>query len=92
VLVGTILVRTAEGTVIDGHADEQIALEVDHIDEALCQGWSVLVRGQAHHVTHPAELRRVREEASVWPWAGGDREVYVRILPTQVTGRRIETR
>ena len=37
VLADTIVVRTAEGTVIDGHADELAALEVDHIDEALCQ-------------------------------------------------------
>src|ERR1700748_3393216 len=35
VLADTIVVRTAEGTVIDGHANEQAALEVDHIDEAL---------------------------------------------------------
>jgi nitroimidazol reductase NimA-like FMN-containing flavoprotein (pyridoxamine 5'-phosphate oxidase superfamily)/DNA-binding transcriptional regulator YiaG len=92
VLADTLVIRTAEGTVIDGHAGEQVALEVDHIDEALCQGWSVLVRGPAHRVTHPAELRRLQEEAAVWPWAGGDREVYVRIVPREVTGRRIELR
>jgi transcriptional regulator with XRE-family HTH domain len=88
----TIVVRTAEGTVIDGHADGPVALEVDRIDEALCQGWSVLVRGQAHRVSHPAELRRLQEEAAVWPWPGGDHEVYVRITPSQITGRRVEVR
>ena len=92
VLADTLVIRTAEGTVIDGHADEQVALEVDLIDEALCQGWSVLVRGPAHRVAHPAELRRLQEEAAVWPWAGGEREVYVRIVPREVTGRRIELR
>src|SRR6185437_14283250 len=92
VLADTIVVRTAEGTVIDGHADEQVALEVDHIDEALCQGWSVLVRGPAHRVAHPAELRRLLEDAAVWPWPGGEREVYVRIVPREITGRRIELR
>jgi nitroimidazol reductase NimA-like FMN-containing flavoprotein (pyridoxamine 5'-phosphate oxidase superfamily) len=90
VLADTIVVRTAEGTVIDGHADGPVALEVDHIDEALSQGWSVLVRGPAHRVTQPAELRRLQEDAAVWPWPGGEREVYVRIIPSQVTGRRIE--
>jgi len=90
VLADTIVIRTAEGTVIDGHADGPVALEVDHIDEALSQGWSVLVRGPAHRVTQPAELRRLQEDAAVWPWPGGEREVYVRILPSQVTGRRIE--
>ncbi len=92
VVADTIVVRTAEGTVIEGHADEPMALEVDRIDEALCQGWSVLVRGQARRVTHPSELWRLREDAVVWPWAGGTREVYVRIAPTRITGRRIETR
>ena len=92
VLAGTIVIRTAEGTVIDGHADEQVALEVDHIDEALCQGWSVLVRGPAHRVAHPAELRRLQEDAVLWPWPGGEREVYVRIIPRDITGRRIELR
>ena len=91
-LADTIVIRTAEGTVIDGHADGQVALEVDHIDEALRQGWSVLVRGPAHHVTHPAELGRLQEDAAVWPWAAGDREVYVRIIPSQITGRRLEIR
>ena len=90
VLADTIVIRTAEGTVIDGHADGPLALEVDHIDEALSQGWSVLVRGPAHRVTQPAELRRLQEDAAVWPWPGGEREVYVRIIPSQVTGRRIE--
>ncbi len=92
VLADTIVIRTAEGSIIDGHADEKVALEVDHIDEALGQGWSVLVRGQAHRVAHPAELRRLQEEVVIWPWAGGEREVYVRILPGQITGRRIEIR
>jgi len=90
VLADTIVVRTAEGTVIDGHANEQAALEVDHIDEALCLGWSVLVRGPTHRVAHPAELRRLQEDAVVWPWPGGEREVYVRIMPREITGRRIE--
>jgi transcriptional regulator with XRE-family HTH domain len=92
VVADTIVIRTGEGTIIEGHADEQMALEVDHIDEALCQGWSVLVRGRAHRVAHPAELWHLREDAAVWPWAGGTREVYLRIIPTKVSGRRIEIR
>ena len=92
VVADTIVIRTAAGTVIEGHAEETVALEVDHIDEALCQGWSVLVRGQAHLVTHPGQLWRLREDTVLWPWAGGTREVYLRIEPVKVTGRRIEVR
>lgn len=92
VVAGTIVIRTGEGTAIDGHADEQVAFEVDRIDEALSQGWSVLVRGRAHRVAHPAELQIVRRGAVIWPWPGGDRDVYVRITPDTITGRRIESR
>lgn len=89
-LDGTIVIRTSEGTVIDAHGEGPVAFEIDHVDDALCQGWSVLIRGEARHVRYPAELRRVQEEAAVWPWAGYDREVYVRIIPGRITGRRIE--
>ena len=91
VLAGTIVVRTGEGTVIDGHADEQVAFEVDHIDEALSQGWSVLVRGKAHRVAHPAEAQLIQRDTDLRPWPGDDRNIYVRIIPDTITGRRIES-
>jgi transcriptional regulator with XRE-family HTH domain len=91
VVADTIIIRTSEGTMVEGHADDRVAFEVDHIDEALCQGWSVLVRGPAHRVAHPAELHHVRRETTLWPWPGGDRDVYVRIIPDRISGRRIES-
>jgi transcriptional regulator with XRE-family HTH domain len=92
VVAGTIVIRTGEGTAIDGHADEQVGFEVDHIDEALSQGWSVVLRGRAHRVVHQAELGIVRHDAAIWPWPGGDRDVYLRISPDTISGRRIESR
>jgi hypothetical protein len=92
VVAGTIVIRTGEGAMIARHADEQVAFEVDHLDEALCQGWSVLVRGQARRVAHPAELEHMRQDAAIWPWPGDDRDVYVRIIPATISGRRIESR
>ena len=91
VVAGTIVIRTAEGSMIAGHADDPVAFEVDHIDEALSQGWSVLVRGQAHRVAHPAELQHVRRDVTIWPWPGGERDVYVRIIPDRITGLRIDS-
>jgi nitroimidazol reductase NimA-like FMN-containing flavoprotein (pyridoxamine 5'-phosphate oxidase superfamily) len=89
-VVGTsIVVRTNPGTLIEAHGDERAAFEVDHVDEVLRQGWSVLVLGQAHRVLQSGELRHVREEATSLPWPGGDGDVYVRIVPDQITGRRI---
>jgi nitroimidazol reductase NimA-like FMN-containing flavoprotein (pyridoxamine 5'-phosphate oxidase superfamily) len=92
VVSGTIIIRTAEGTAVDRYGDGPVAFEADHVDDALAQGWSVLVRGRAHHVLHPAELHRMQEDAVVWPWPGGEREVYVRVIPERITGRRIEAR
>lgn len=53
VVAGTIVLWTGAGTVISAHSDDTVAFEVDHVDEALGQGWSVLVRGQAHRVIQP---------------------------------------
>ncbi|MFJ6835820.1 helix-turn-helix domain-containing protein [Streptomyces sp. NPDC091209] len=84
-----IVFRTAEGATPSLAAGSQVAFEVDRIDDAFSQGWSVLVRGRARTVTDPAETRLLAEEAYSAPWAGGRRDVWVRIEPQSVTGRRI---
>ena len=48
----------------------------------------MLVSGEASPVTAQAELDKVTALA-IDPWAGGDRDVYVRIVASEVTGRRI---
>lgn len=92
VVTGSVVVRTSEGSLIEAHGDERAAFEVDHVDDVLCQGWSVLVQGQAHRVLQPGELRHVRDAVSDAPWPGGERDVYVRIVPDQISGRRIAAR
>ena len=67
---------------------ENVSFEVDHIDEALAEGWSVLISGHAHVIVDPSELQTA-QAAGVTPWAGGERDIYVRIVPTEVSGRRI---
>jgi nitroimidazol reductase NimA-like FMN-containing flavoprotein (pyridoxamine 5'-phosphate oxidase superfamily)/transcriptional regulator with XRE-family HTH domain len=91
VVAGAIVFRVGRGTLIEAHAYDRVAFEVDRIDDALCQGWSVLVSGQAHAVLQPAELRRLRADADLRPWPGGEHEVWVRIAPGKITGRRIES-
>jgi nitroimidazol reductase NimA-like FMN-containing flavoprotein (pyridoxamine 5'-phosphate oxidase superfamily) len=91
---GAIVFRTAEHgpldedlrTGIDG-ADYKVAFEIDDIDLATERGWSVLVQGPAHHV-QSAELDEARS-ADIEPWAPGDRELFVRIVPSRITGRRV---
>ncbi|MEU2542398.1 helix-turn-helix domain-containing protein [Streptomyces iakyrus] len=89
VVEGGIVFRTAPGTApaqADGH---QVAFEADRIDEAFSAGWSVLVRGPATTVTDPDEVALLEEQAYSTPWAGGRRDLWLRIEPVFVTGRRI---
>ena len=86
-----IVFRTAPGnSIAGGVAQQRVSFEVDHLDEALGEGWSVLVSGHAHTVTGQAELAEVRA-LGVMSWAGQDRGTYVRIVPAVMTGRRIRT-
>ncbi|MEU7854156.1 pyridoxamine 5'-phosphate oxidase family protein [Nonomuraea sp. NPDC049141] len=89
---GSIVFRTASGGPMDQDlrtglegVEIKVGFEVDQIDEAQREGWSVLVQGPAHHIP-PDEL----PEVTVTPWAGGERHLYIRISPQQVTGRRID--
>lgn len=88
---GAIVFRTVPGTKLDAAtAGAVVAFEADAYGTAEDRsGWSVLVRGVAEEVTHPAQLVAARElPLESWAWDGGaDR--FVRIEPTVVTGRRI---
>ncbi|MEU9497844.1 DUF1918 domain-containing protein [Streptomyces sp. NPDC048196] len=88
---GAIAYRTAPGTVPAAAAGTDATFEVDHIDDAMSQGWSVLVLGPARAVTDPEAARRLTKEAHSKPWAGGERQLWVLIEPRRVTGRRIQT-
>ena len=84
-----VIFRTAPDTLLAGNLAGPASFEGDRLDEALSQGWSVLVIGRAVRVTREAEVRRLEQHAGVRPWAGGARDVYVRITPRKISGRRI---
>ncbi len=85
----TIVFRTAPDTLLAVYADARVSFEADRLDDTLHEGWSVLVHGHAHRVTDEREVKRLEDGTHVKPWAGGARDVYVRIAPTRITGRRI---
>ncbi|MFI9612907.1 DUF1918 domain-containing protein [Streptomyces sp. NPDC052023] len=85
----TIVFRTAPDTVAAAAVGTEVAFEVDHVDEAMSQGWSVLAVGPAHVVTEADAVRRLAQRAHTLPWPGGEREMWVSIRPTSLTGRRI---
>ena len=92
---GAVVFRTTRHSALDEDlqtgitgGEYQVAFEVDDIDVPGRQGWSVLIQGPAHHVS--GDEREAAERAGVEPWPAGDRELFIRIVPSRVTGRRIE--
>jgi nitroimidazol reductase NimA-like FMN-containing flavoprotein (pyridoxamine 5'-phosphate oxidase superfamily) len=66
-----------------------LAFEVDHIDYEAHQGWSVVVSGRGSVIEDPDEIEEIRATWQPHPWASGARNLYLRITPQEVTGRRL---
>lgn len=84
----TLIVRTRQGSLLDTTVGRSAAgfpasFEVDHIDDAQSEGWSVLLRGLV------VLADEADEPADVEPWAGGARVRRIHLAPRLVTGRRI---
>lgn len=86
----SIVFRSAEGTKLSAalHATAA-AFEIDKIDVRACTGWSVVVRGTLSQVTAPSERAHLRQ-LPLHPFAGGDKEHFVRLQMRDIAGRRIE--
>ncbi|MFE1248451.1 pyridoxamine 5'-phosphate oxidase family protein [Streptomyces sp. NPDC058735] len=89
VVDGAIAFRTAPESAPAGAAGHRVAFEVDHVDDAMSQGWSVLAVGRARAVTDPEAVRRLERGARTGPWAGGRRTLWISIAVDRLTGRRI---
>ena len=85
----SIIFRTAPDTLLALHADAKVSFEADRLDDARHEGWSVLVHGHAHKVTGERDVKHLEDGTRLEPWAAGARDVYVRIAPTRISGRRI---
>jgi len=72
------------------HLEQQtvVGFEIDRVDEAMSEGWSVLVSGQARRVDDPDEVVRL-SSLDLEPWAGGVRHALIKITPVTITGRVI---
>ena len=80
----TVVFRSEPGEKIDGFENRPASLEIDGVDVDERLGWSVLVRGMASVVpcwAGPADVE-------LHPW-GGDKPLWVRLVPAEITGRRL---
>ncbi|RBY85720.1 pyridoxamine 5'-phosphate oxidase family protein [Blastococcus sp. TF02A-30] len=87
----SLVIRTHPGTILRAAEHANVTFEVDEIDQRTRTGWSVLVRGQAEEVgeQHRAELVERTRATGVEPWAPGDKGHWLRLIPHDVSGRRI---
>jgi nitroimidazol reductase NimA-like FMN-containing flavoprotein (pyridoxamine 5'-phosphate oxidase superfamily) len=92
---GDIVFRTQHNSATDedlrtgiDNASYKVAFEIDDFSVVAREGWSVLVQGGAHHMESADEVS-LAQEAGVEPWPGGERDQFVRVVPSRITGRRI---
>lgn len=95
---GHIIFRTEHDSATDEDlrtgimdAAYRVAFEIDDFSTAAREGWSVLVQGAAYHMDTDDE-RASAGESGVEPWPGGTRDLYLRVVPSRITGRRITRR
>ncbi len=84
---GTVVLRTAAGTKLSAAAGRPVAFEVDGVDEVTSAAWSVVVKGRA------AVVGRLHDSLDAMglplqPWHAAPKPVFLRIVPSSVTGRR----
>lgn len=86
-----IVFRTAPGTKLDAGPRAPASFEIDDFDRETKSGWSVVVVGRLEEATpfDGAVLERVTS-LPVEPWAPGDKPHWVRLVPTRITGRRVQ--
>ena len=85
----TIANATIEGTGSDAAGSSMtVGFEVDRIDEETREGWSIVLTGRVQRVTDTALTDKVDGDGPE-PWAGGDRPIMLRLVPTDCTGRRV---
>lgn len=85
----TLVIRTAPGdkfaAAVLGTA---VAFEVDALDDETGTGWSIVVKGDASEIEDLDGYLRA-EDLDLQPWAGGVKRRFMRIVPTEVSGREI---
>jgi len=82
----TVLFRTAEGAkLFSAVMNNRVAFEAD--DHNVSEGWSVIVTGRARVLYTTAEEEEA-ERAHLLPWTATLKRRYVRVLPSEISGRR----
>ena len=85
---GEVVISTDKSKAKRIETEHFVGFEIDRVDEALSEGWSVLVTGRGRRITDPEEFQRFAS-LDLETWADGDRHTLVGIKADRVTGRVI---
>ncbi len=86
----SVVFRTAEGTKLAASVlGTSVAFEVDGYDPEGGQAWSVVLKGTAREIDEVEDLLKA-EDLPLFPWHASPKHRWVRIRPTELTGRRFE--
>ncbi|MCW2528108.1 MAG: Pyridoxamine 5-phosphate oxidase [Pseudonocardiales bacterium] len=86
----SVVIRVGGGAKRAAMDQTLLAFEVDHIDDDRRTGWSVILRGTGVVVPNtlvPETLHHMT--GSPLPWAFGIHNVWLKITPDTVTGKRL---
>ena len=64
-----------------------VAFEADYHDPPLTYGWSVIIKGRAQVLSANADILDA-EEAPLRSWIATLKPLYVRVIASEITGRR----
>ncbi|MGC4112058.1 MAG: pyridoxamine 5'-phosphate oxidase family protein [Nocardioides sp.] len=85
-----LILRTTPYSLLGSHArGATLAIEVDQFDYERQRGWSIVARGRADPVTSADELGHIRRVWEPNAWAAGQRNLFLSMRWTELTGRRI---
>jgi hypothetical protein len=85
-----VVFRTDQGTILTEASLRQVAFEVDALDAEAHTGWSVVVHGFGRDIGDAIDEESVRlRRLPLVTWAPGERAQWFKVMPSEVTGRRI---
>lgn len=86
---GAIYIHTVPGTKLAGAVlGRAVAFEIDNLDQATRQGWSVVIHGVAQEVDKLEDILHV-ETLGITPWTDTPKFRFLRITVDEISGRRI---
>lgn len=87
---GSVVFRTGPGRKLDGaKGDTPVAFEADGVNADTGVAWSVVVKGSATVLESTGDVLD-SFSLSLFPWQPGRKDTFVRIVPTEISGRRFK--